>query len=423
MNKIMTQYTQHPIGKIMPAMDKSGNDYKEFERDIITNGLKQPIVIYQNQILDGWHRYNVCVSNSITPSFKTYEGENPVSDVISLNLHRRQLTAGQKACLAVEILPLIEAETKKNKRYVSTQMHTSVSSSLTDKSKEHSKSRYKAAKLTGTSNNSVQLVKKLKKEEPELYDKVKSGGYTIEDAKRNIKTKKLEAKKLEIIETSKNSISDTNRPVVYNADCSDWFNTIKVQSVDLLITDPPYSTDIDNISAFVKHWLPTALSKIKDTGRAYICTGAYPIEVKAYLDVLLGQKRFIVDNPLVWTYRNTLGVTPANKYNLNYQLIWHLYTTQTPELDKSITNEMFSVQDINAPDGRQGDRLHTWQKPTELARRLITHGSKIGDTIIDPFTCTGTFILEAARLGRIASGCDISAENLAIAIKRGCVCH
>jgi DNA modification methylase len=191
-------------------------------------------------------------------------------------------------------------------------------------------------------------------------------------------------------------------------------------SVDCLMTDPPYSTDIDNINEFVKLWLPLALQKVRPDGRCYICTGAYPSEIQAYLSVFLAQTKFIVDNPLIWTYRNTLGITPKNKYNLNFQMIWHLYGENSPELDTSITNEMFSVQDINAPDGRVGNRFHTWQKPDELANRLIRHGTQEYDLVIDPFVCTGTFLLAAARHSRIARGCDINKENLKIAIERGC---
>jgi len=81
---------------------------------------------------------------------------------------------------------------------------------------------------------------------------------------------------------------------------------------------------------------------------------------------------------------------------------------------------MFSVMNINAPDGRQGNRYHTWQKPDELAMRLIKHSTKEGDKIFDCFCCTGTFLLMGAKMGRIADGCDINAENLQIAKQRGC---
>ena len=76
-------------------------------------------------------------------------------------------------------------------------------------------------------------------------------------------------------------------------------------------------------------------------------------------------------------------------------------------LDCPLTAEQWAVQEINAPDGRQGDRYHAWQKPMEIAERFIRHSTKEGDRVYDPFACTGTFLLAAAKLGRKAYGCEI----------------
>lgn len=209
-------------------------------------------------------------------------------------------------------------------------------------------------------------------------------------------------------------------PTIHQADAIEFMSGFDDDWFELLLTDPPYSTDVDDIEGFARAWLPVALAKVKPTGRAFICIGAYPNELLAYLSALAQQSKFIVDAPLIWTYRNTLGVTPKMKYNLNYQVILHLYSRDSRPLDNSITNEMFSVQDINAPDGRLGDRYHTWQKPDELARRLIKHATQPGEKILDPFACTGTFSLMAARMDRWASACDLSADNLRIAQERGC---
>jgi len=203
-------------------------------------------------------------------------------------------------------------------------------------------------------------------------------------------------------------------PTIEVADCVEWLQ--KQEPCDLLITDPPYSTDIEDINAFARSWLPLALSKVNTTGRAYVCVGAYPKELAAYMSVAMP------DQILVWTYRNTLGPSPTHQYKLNWQAILYYQMPDAPPLDCPIMLEQFSVQEINAPDGRQGDRYHTWQKPISLAEQLIRHSTKSGDRVIDPFACTGTFLLAAASLGRIAAGCDISSENIAIAIERGCVC-
>ena len=91
------------------------------------------------------------------------------------------------------------------------------------------------------------------------------------------------------------------------------------------------------------------------------------------------------------------------------------------DFDCPISNEQWSIQEANAPDGRLGDRYHTWQKPTELAERFIRHTTKEGDFVIDPFCCTGTFLISASKLNRKSKGCDISKDNLQIAIDRGCI--
>jgi ParB family chromosome partitioning protein len=205
---------------------------------------------------------------------------------------------------------------------------------------------------------------------------------------------------IEQVQKERRDIKEIAQAILYHENCMNFLNRFEDKSIDLLITDPPYSTDIKDLPEFLDTWLYRALNKVKDTGRAFICIGAYPIEIYTYLQYLL-KTEWIVDNPLIWTYRNTLGQTPRMKYNLNYQLILHLYKDTSNPLDNRITNEMFSVQDINAPDGRLGDRFYKWQKPDLLAERLINHTTKEGDKIIDPFAGCGTFILKSSELNSL----------------------
>ena len=255
---------------------------------------------------------------------------------------------------------------------------------------------------------------------PEVKEKIKAGETSINQAYQEIrkveKQKKLVDKKEENKKQEKLSI--VTKPKVLIQSYKDFLPDKK--DFDLLLTDPPYSTDIDDIEGFVNDWVPMALKTLKDNARGYICIGAYPAEIKAYLDFFAKQDRFILDNPLIWTYRNTLGITPKRRYNLNYQMILHFYSKDSEDLDTSITNEMFSVQDINAPDGRQGDRYHRWQKPNELARRMIKHSTKEGDRIIDPFVGSGTFLVNAGKMNRYAIGCDIDTEIIELLKERGC---
>jgi DNA methylase len=207
------------------------------------------------------------------------------------------------------------------------------------------------------------------------------------------------------------------RAILKHISWSTWLG--EQPDCDLLLTDPPYMTDVDDIRAFAAEWLPAALATIKTTGRAYVCIGAYPEEIAAYLAASHGY--MTLAQILIWTYRNATNRQPKYDYILNYQAILYFRGPDAPALDAPDTVEQFAVQDINAPDARRDERYHAWQKPDELAERLIRHSTKPGDLVLDPFAGTGTFVLSAARLGRDGRGCDTDQDMLTIAERRGCV--
>ena len=227
-------------------------------------------------------------------------------------------------------------------------------------------------------------------------------------------------KKADDIEQAKASIAEqqreTGKTLLY---VGDGIGRKLKNKCDLLLTDPPYSTDVDDIDAFVDSWLYKALEGVKDTGFAYIFIGAYPDEMRAYLAAKT-PPHIKLEQVLVWTYKNTLGQNPKDRYKQNWQACLFYRGINAPALDCPLTNEQWAVQEINAPDGRQGDRYHAWQKPMEIAERFIRHSTKPGAVVFDPFACTGTFLLAAAKLGRKGVGFEINPKNAEIAYSRGC---
>lgn len=258
---------------------------------------------------------------------------------------------------------------------------------------------------------------------PEIVEQAKAEARENDDiVSRSLVLNMVKSKqKEEQLEQAKQHIMEQNRPAVaprlFVTDCT---KARLKEKCDLLLTDPPYSTDIVDIDAFVSKWLYNALNGVKDTGFAYIFIGAYPKELKAYLNAEIPEHMELCQQ-LIWTYKNTLGNNPKDRYKQNYQSCLFYRGINAPMLDCPLTTEQWAVQEINAPDGRQGDRYHTWQKPMEIAERFIRHSTKSGDTVYDPFACTGTFLLAAAKLGRKAYGCEIDPDNAKIAIERGCI--
>lgn len=405
----------------------STEERQQLEANLLRDGCRDPLVVWNGTLIDGHNRHEICTRHGIVYEVEEmqFDSREDAMDWMDRNqLGRRNLTKD----VFHLIVGRVYGRTKKavGGDYTSEEAIAQNDLKLNTAEKIGKKYGMSAAtvKRAGKFAEEVDKVKAERKETPEPV-KVKSSedvqreqDELMKEAKRRLKEEakekaqvKLKARKEKVEANLKNEIGET-KPVIVKCDCVKFLESVK--PYDLMLTDPPYSTDVPDIKEFAASWLPLALSKMKPTGRAYVCIGAYPEEIAAYLSIAMP------DQILVWTYRNTLGPTPKDKYKLNWQAILYYKGEKAEGLDCPLMVEQFSVQDINAPDGRLGDRYHAWQKPIELADRFVRHSTKPGDCVVDPFACTGTFILSAAKLGRTATGCDISAENIAIAKKRGC---
>ena len=103
----------HEVANIFPLM--SAEEYEALKVDIATNGLLEPVWLHpdDHSIIDGRNRHKACVDLGRDPKFRYWDKQGSlVSFVVSLNLKRRHLNAMQKAAVAVDILPILEAEAK-----------------------------------------------------------------------------------------------------------------------------------------------------------------------------------------------------------------------------------------------------------------------------------------------------------------------
>ena len=97
----------HPLASLFPLME--GEAFEELVADIKANGLREPITIHEEKILDGRNRYRACIAAGVGPLlsanperfFLAYAGQDPLVYVLSANLHRRHLTTAQRAASPV----------------------------------------------------------------------------------------------------------------------------------------------------------------------------------------------------------------------------------------------------------------------------------------------------------------------------------
>ena len=92
----MKTYEFHPLSNLLPPMEPE--EYEAFKADIKAHGLQEPITLYQGKILDGRNRYEAYRKTGLTDDIpvREYLGDDPAEFVVSMNVHRRHLTAERK---------------------------------------------------------------------------------------------------------------------------------------------------------------------------------------------------------------------------------------------------------------------------------------------------------------------------------------
>ncbi len=171
--------TFHPACLAFPELPE--DELQALAADIKKHGLLNDITLLDKQILEGRSRYKACKLARVKPRFVEWAGTgSPTEWVISQNLIRRHLTSSQRAVVALELLPLLEAEAKERKRLSCGRGKKSVQklghSSINGRAAES------AARITHSNLFYVTSAKTIKKQAPELIDDIRDGRLTIPDA-------------------------------------------------------------------------------------------------------------------------------------------------------------------------------------------------------------------------------------------------
>jgi N6-adenosine-specific RNA methylase IME4 len=152
----------HEAAHLFPKMQDQ--EFAELKEDIRINGLQMPILTFAGKVVDGCNRLQACIELGIIPRFEEIQAANESiwQAVVSINLHRRHLTEGQRALIAARL----------SNSSIGSNQHTAGAVSQT-----------KVAADLGISVDSVSRGKKvLQHGIPELVEAVSSGRLNITSA-------------------------------------------------------------------------------------------------------------------------------------------------------------------------------------------------------------------------------------------------
>ena len=233
-------------------------------------------------------------------------------------------------------------------------------------------------------------------------------------------------------------------------------NKLKNNSVQLIITSPPYNIGksyekkkpFENYLKEQEKTLKECFRVLKKSGSLCWQVGSYfenselfPLDI--YIHQICKKIGFKLRNRIIWHFEH--GLHSYRKFSGRYETI--MWFTKTDEY-------YFDFEDIRVPQkypGKLGYKgknkgkytgnakgknpsdvwifpnvksnhkektLHPCQFPIELAERLVLSMSKKGDTVIDPYAGVGTTLIAAIKNKRKAAGSEILKKYINIAKKR-----
>ncbi|MFU2205267.1 DNA-methyltransferase [Streptococcus pluranimalium] len=199
---------------------------------------------------------------------------------------------------------------------------------------------------------------------------------------------------------------------ILNENCLDGILKLKNESVDLIVTDPPYSIGVSSNGArsnfsdnnlivpFFKELFSQMERVLKHGGELYLFTDwrTYPL-----LYPLLEQK-FKIRNCIVWDYE---WIKAGSFYRFRHEFI--IYCT------KGDTKARFSMSEPDVwrmkPVNFTGIRYHPAQKPIEVLSRIIENSSRENELVLDCFIGSGSTAIACIEKNRKYVGFEID-ENI-----------
>lgn len=170
----------HALASLFPPM--SGDEFAAICEDVKANGLVEPIILLDGEILDGIHRLKACLQVGTQPRYQEWDGEGgtPVQYVWSRNWTRRHLSAGQRAVISLTV----EREFAKEASLRMARKAPTEGVARFPQAAESRKARDRAGQLGGVSGRYVQDAKLVERTSPDLLPLVWRGTLTLPAAKR-----------------------------------------------------------------------------------------------------------------------------------------------------------------------------------------------------------------------------------------------
>ena len=218
--------------------------------------------------------------------------------------------------------------------------------------------------------------------------------------------------------------------MLLNQDVREVFKTIPDNSIDLVVTDPPYKTtsrgnagtsggmlqkEINKKGQVFKHnnikpqeYIPELYRVLKDGSHCYIMTNH--VNLQEMLNVAT-ESGFKFVKCLIWDKGNKIM---GQYYMSSFEYILFLRKGKAKRINNCGTADILRVPNIKLK-GEDGKNLHDTEKPVELMKIMIDNSSNEGDIVFDPFMGIGATGVACLELNRRFIGVELDEQYFPIA--------
>jgi 16S rRNA G966 N2-methylase RsmD len=420
--------------RLMPLQPE---ELRELERSVLEEGIRDPLVVWRKDgqliLVDGHHRYELAKKHGL--SFQIVEREFRDLDEVLIwvdrnQLGRRNLTDEQRAVVMGRLYKTVKQNPVLNLKQFQKDNGDRVLK-LSTRGGSAATARAIAEQLgvgqatVRRAENFADAVEALQEISPQAAERVLRGevrdaltelpkvpeealafvAKELEEGARSIKQiliKWRQEQKEQRLKERAEVATKLDKPfVLHCCDIRDAYQVVPAESVDLIITDPPYGRDYlplyEELSKFASHAL-------KDGGVCLVMTGqSYLPEVLSLLTKHLNY---------VWMLAYYLQPPAPFIKHRNIANNWKpiVYLAKGQPFVGQVNDVIISKE----PEKRD----HEWQQNLEAFTELVRRFARPKMVICDPFCGTGTTGVAALLNGCRFVGLDADREVLEVARKR-----
>lgn len=218
-----------------------------------------------------------------------------------------------------------------------------------------------------------------------------------------------------------------------NGNCLDTLKNIPNESIDLIVTDPPYPTtsrgnagnsggmlqkDINkkgkvftynNINC--KEYAPEFYRLLKDGSHCYVMTNHINLidMLNTFTDV-----GFHFIKSLIWNKGNKIM---GQYYMSQYEYILFFRKGKGKKINNCGTSDILSISNKKTKD-KDGKNIHDTEKPIELMEVLVNNSSQENELVLDPFMGVGSTGIACIKNNRNFIGMELDENYFNIAKER-----